>query len=672
MASNAPESIRNLAVVGGGGAGKTSLVDALLFKAGATTRCGKVDDGTSVSDYSAEEKEAKHSLTSTLLWAEHQGVRLNILDTPGYSDFVGEAMAPLSAVDGAVVVLDAAGTINSNTRRLFKAAREMQLPLFVVVNRLDHDQAKWDECWEGIQTFFGRECSVVYLPDGTGAGLSKVVSLLDADAAGAFADQRGALTESLVETDEAAMERYLEEGEVGADELHGLYGKAVHSGEIIPVLSCSVTKDIGVQEILDHLVAYAPSPLQGPGRQGKAGEADVLVRPDKMDKTVVQVFKTVTDPYVGKLSFLRVWAGTLRSDHPLTLTRTGKAEKLANLLQVQGKDSEGVTEAGPGQILAVAKVEHLETNDTLCDGGDGIALEPVHVPPPMVSLAVEPKSRGDEQKLSGALRKLASEDLTFTAERDAVTGELVITGITNLHLDTMIKRLKERFSVEVDTKPPRVPLKETIQAKAEGHHRHKKQTGGAGQFGEVYLKVEPRERGSGFEFVDEVVGGAIPKNFLPAVEKGIVAALDGGVFAGYPVVDVCVRVYDGKHHPVDSNETSFKMAGAKAFKDGFLKAKPCLLEPIVDLEVEVPASAMGDITGDLNSRRGRIQGMDTVGNLQIIRAQVPLKEMLTYSTDLRSMTAGEGSYTFTFSHYDVLPAKLAEEVRAGFKATDED
>ena len=671
MASLQTDKIRNVVVIGAGGAGKTSLVDALLFKAGSASRQGKVNDGTSLSDHTAEEKAAKHSLYATLLSAEHRGHKINMLDTPGYSDFVGEASICLGAADMALVVIGANGNINANTRRLYHAAKEAGLPRMVLVNKMDSEQADVDATMDAIQSLFGTECCKAFQPDGVGGSFSAVKSLLDADAP---EDERNAMIEALVETDEAAMEKYLEDGEVADDEVAKLYHKAIAAGMFVPVLFCSVEKDIGVGSLLDKLIDFVPPPNEAPGRPGRRGSNDgeeVVIRPGASEEVIAQVFKTVTDPFVGKLSYLRLWSGNLNADVQLASTNSGKHARLQNLLKVQGKDSEGITEAIAGDILAVAKAENLETGDTLYSG-DPVFLKPIEVPPPMVSLAIDPASRGEEQKLATALKKLASEDLTFLVNRDQVTKELVVSGVTNLHLETMLKRLKEQFGVEVESRLPRVPFQETVMAAAEGHHRHKKQSGGAGQFGEVYLRVRPSERGEGFKFVDAVVGGAIPKNFMPAVEKGINAALENGVYAGYPVVDVTVEVYDGKHHPVDSNEASFKTAGAKAFKDAFLKAKPSLLEPVVDMVVEVPASAMGDITGDLNTRRGRIQGMDTVGSLQIINVQVPLKEIQSYSTDLRSMTAGEGSFTFKFSHYDVVPAKNAEEIRAQFKDTDDD
>jgi len=666
---HSPDKIRNLAVVGAGAAGKTSLVDLFLFKAGATTRAGKVDDGSSLSDYTQEEKDVRHSLNTTLLSCEHQGCKLNLLDTPGYPDFVGEAQVALAAVDAVLIVVDASGNINAATRRLYQSAQAGGLPRFLLINKLDSDQAKPDETLQAAQEMLGSECISVFQPDGVGASFTAVNSLLDPSADEAA---RGALIESLVETDEEAMEKYLEEGEADASTVTSLYRNGVASGQVVPVLCCSVEKDAGVQEVLDHLVEFSPPAAIGRrGARKGAEDGDEIGVDVGHGETVAQVFKTVTDPYVGKLSFLRVWSGEVKGDTPLHLARTGKTEKLANLLRVQGKDTEGIPSISAGDLAAVAKVENLETSDTLY-GASEVHLKPVESPAPMAALAMDPATRADEQKLANALRKLAAEDLTFRVLRDPTTKELVVSGITNLHLDTMIKRLKERFGVGVVTRTPRVALKETINATAEGHHRHKKQTGGAGQFGEVYLKVSANARGEGFEFSDDTVGGSIPKNFMPAVEKGVRESLEEGVFAGYPVVDVKVSIYDGKHHPVDSNETSFRTAGKRAFKDAFLKAKPSLLEPIVEIEIEVPVTSMGDITGDLNTRRGRINGMDTIGALQIIRANIPLREIQGYSTDLRSMTAGEGSYTYTLADYDIVPAGVAKDIRALYEKQREE
>jgi len=662
------EQIRNIALVGAS-AGKTTLADLLLHKTGVVPRRGKPHDGTSALDFTTEEKECRHTTSTKIVHFDHGGRHVNLLDTPGYPDYVGEAMAALAAVDVAVIVVDANGTLGFNARRLFKAARDLDLATFLLFNKMDGDQADFDKAVEHAIEVLGNDCHPVALPNGNGAAFKSVTSLL---VPGADAKARAGLVECLVETDDQAMEKYLESGSIDDAEVERLYVKAVKGGHFVPMLCASGDKDVGVAEFLDHVVKYAPSPLDGAGRRLKTKNGEAPRRTQGGAATCAQVWKTVADPHVGKQSWLRVWSGTVKHEVPLVLERTGKPEKLANLMKLQGKNHDAIPQAIAGDLVVVAKVENLDTGDTLCDAAHVQALAPIDVPKGMVSLAVEPKNRNDDQKMSMGLRKLATEDPTFTEHRDPATHELVITGLTNLHLDTMVKRLKERFHIEVTTKPPRIALKETVLGRADGHYRHKKQTGGSGQFGEVYLNIEPRERGKGFEFVDDVVGGTIPRQFIPAVEKGIREALEHGVFAGYPVVDLAVHATDGKSHPVDSNETSFKIAGRMAFKDAFLKARPCLLEPIVDLVVEVPSTAMGDITGDLNSRRGRISGLDSLGNLQIIKAQIPLREILDYSTQLRSMTAGEGSYSFTISHYDVVPARIAQELAALYKPKEEE
>lgn len=662
------EQIRNIALVGAS-AGKTTLADLLLFKSGAVNRRGRPSDGTSALDHTDEEKAVRHTTSAKLVHFTHDGKQVHLLDTPGYPDYVGEAMAALAAVDAAVLVIDGNGTLHYNARRLFKAARDLQLATFILINRMDGDQADFDKAVGHAVELLGGDCHPVFLPSGNGSAFKSVHSLL---AAGADPKQRTGLIDCLVETDEKVMERYLESGSVDDAEVDRLYFRAVKQGLFVPILCASADKDVGVAEFLDHVVHFAPSPLEATGRRLRTKEGEPERYTKAGDAACAQVFKTLADPHVGKQSWVRVWSGTVKHEVPLALERTGKPEKLANLMKLQGKAHEAIAHAIAGEIIVIAKVENLETGDTLCDAAHVQALVPIDVPKGMVSLAVEPKSRNDDQKMAMGLRKLATEDPTFSEHRDPATHELVITGLTNLHLDTMVKRLKERFHIEVTTKPPRIALKETVLGRADGHYKHKKQTGGSGQFGEVYMSIEPRERGSGFEFVDDTVGGTIPRQFIPAVEKGIKEALEHGVFAGYPVVDVRARATDGKSHPVDSNETSFRIAGRQAFKDAFLKARPCLLEPIVDLVVEVPSTSMGDITGDLNSRRGRIAGMDSLGSLQVIKAQIPLREILDYSTTLRSMTAGEGSYHFTFSHYDVVPSKIAQELAALYKPRDEE
>jgi elongation factor G len=662
------EQIRNIALVGAS-VGKTTLADLLLFKAGVVSRRGRPADGSSALDFHQEEKEARHTHQTKLIHFPWKGCHVNLLDTPGYPDFVGESMAAMAAVDAVIVLADANGALNFNLRRLYQAARDHQLATFIAFSKMDGEQADFRKAYEHVRELLGHDIHAVFLPDASGPKFSKVDSVL---VPGGDAAAKADLVESVVETDEKAMEKYLESNTLADDEFDRVYDNAVRTGQVVPVLCCSVEKDLGVTELLDHVVKHAPSPVTAMGRKIRGKEGEEARRTKPGDAACAQVWKTVADPHVGKQSWLRIWSGALKNDVPLTLERLGKPERLANLLKPQGKAIEPVTAAIAGDIIAVAKIEHLVTGDTLCDPAHPIALAVVDVPKGMVSLAIDPKNRNEEQKMAEALRKFAAEDLTFEEHRDPATHEQVITGVSNLHLETMVKRLRERYHVEVTTRPPRVPLKETVVGRSDGHYRHKKQTGGSGQFAEVYLKVEPKERGAGFEFSDEVTQGKIPRQFIPAIEKGIVAGLAGGCFAGYPIVDVVVRVFDGKHHDVDSNETSFRIAGWRAFKDGFLKAKPVLLEPIVDLVVEVPAHAMGDITGDLNSRRGRVSGVDSLGNLQVIKAQIPLREILDYSTKLRSMTAGEGSYTFTVSHYDPVPARVAAELAAAYKPKEDE
>ncbi|MSR48212.1 MAG: elongation factor G [Planctomycetes bacterium] len=662
------DQIRNIALVGAC-AGKTTLADLLLFKAGGVTRRGSPADGTSALDWQFEEREARHTHSAKLVHFKWRGWHVNLLDTPGYPDFVGEAISALCAVDAVIVVADANGSLPFNTRRLFQAARDHQLATFLVFNRMDGDQASFDKAYEHARELLGHDLHAAVRPDEDGAEFKAVRSVL---VPGSDAAARADLVESAVETDDQAMEPYLERNTIDDAEFDRVYDAAVRRGQIVPVLCCSAEKDIGVEELVDHVVKHAPSPATAAGRRLRGKEGEAVARTRSGEPTCAQVWKTVADPHVGKQSWRRVWSGTVRHDTPLVLERLGKPERLANLVKPQGKTVEPITIGIAGDIVAIAKVEHLATGDTLCDAARVRALAPIDAPKGMVSLAVDPKNRNDEQKMAEGLRKLAAEDLTFEKHRDPATHEQVITGISNLHLETLMKRLKERYHVEVTTRPPRIALKETVIGRAEGHYRHQKQTGGSGQFAEVFLKIEPEERGAGFEFSDEVTQGKIPRQYIPAVEKGIVAGLPGGSFAGYPIVDVCVRLYDGKDHDVDSNDTSFRFAGWRAFKDAFAKAKPVLLEPIVDLVVEVPAAAMGDVTGDLNSRHGRISGMDSLGNLQVVKAKIPLREILDYSTKLRSMTAGEGSYHYPISHYDVVPARIAADLATVYKPKEDE
>ncbi len=669
MADHKTADIRNFAIAGHGAAGKTTLAEAILVETGVTNRMGRPREGTSSVDFDEEEKERRFTIFAKLLHVTHKGKQFQIVDTPGYDDFFGEVASGFAAVETALIAVAADAGIQVNTRRVWKRATEQGLARAIVVTKLDAENAKFDEVLAAIQATFGKACVPVNLPVGLGPSFSGVVSTLSppADAAENVARAAEALKEAIVECDDVLMERYLGGEEVSAQELLAAACKAVAKGALVPVFCCAAEKRLGVTELLDGIAALFPSPLDGLQRQAKKpGSDEVVERPPQEDAPFsAQVFKALYDPYVGKLAYVRVFSGTLRPEDGLFNARTGERSKLGHIYRIQGKDEEEVESAVPGDIVAVAKIEDLEVSDTLCDEREPVAYPAIAFPTPMVSRAAEPKTRADEQRMSTALARIASQDKTFLAGRDPQTGELVITGMSDLHLDVVMSKLSRKpFEVEMNLKEPRIPYKETIAGKSSYAYRHKKQTGGRGQFAEVHLRVEPMERGAEFEFVDEIYGGSIPRQFVPAVEKGVRETMARGVIAGYPVVDVRVAVYDGKHHEVDSSEAAFKIAASRAFSEAFRGAKPILLEPIVNMEITVPAKYFGDISGDLSGRRGRIQGMAIEGDQQVISAQVPLAEVANYSTQLRSITGGEGSYTMEFSHYEPVPARIQEVIVA--------
>ncbi len=670
MAKYETKDIRNVVLMGHGDAGKTTLVESLLFKAGATSRLGKIEDGTTISDFDAEEKERHISIDLACLHCSWKGVELNIMDAPGYPDFVGEAISGMAAADMAVVAINAASGIMVNTRKVWDLAAERRMPRAVLINKLDLENIALDALLSTIRETFGGDCVHVNAPVGLGPGLKSVVDLtaplpqdLAADARAACAKLRERLLERIVEVDDALLTKYLETGEVGKEEAEKALKTAVVTGKLVPVLFTSARKEVGLLEVLDFLAQYAPSPLAVPAAKGAHPEtgAEIEVPPD--GKSLVgRIFKVTSDPFVGKISYVRILAGQLLADSSFANARTGHAEKIGKIFRPQGKELTPVDRLIAGEIGALSKVEEIVVSDTICDAASLVKLPEIRFPTSMVSLAVEPKSRGDEQRISQSLAKVADSDPTFKVTRDRQTAELVISGTSNLHLDVNLNRLKRRYEVQVTTKVPKIPYKETILAKGDGHYRHKKQTGGAGQFAEVWLRVEPLERGKGFEFENETYGGSIPLQFIPSVEKGVRSIMETGVLAGYPIVDVKVAVYDGKDHPVDSKDIAFQIAAREAFKLAFMAARPALLEPIVILEVNVPVKFMGSITSDLNSRRGRILGMDAASGMQVIKAQIPLSEVTNYSTELRSTTGGEGHYTIELSHYDPVPSHVAQTI----------
>lgn len=642
---------KNVALLGHGNCGKTMLAEALLFKAGVTKRLGSVRDGTTVSDTEPEEKTRQVSIDSAILHFQWNGADVNLLDTPGYPDFIGQVIPILRAADAAMVCVSASAGVEVNTRKVWDLAGEEGIDRLIVVTKMDTDNANFDKCVSEIQETFGKQCRPFFVPKGAGTGFEGVVSVLSGEGG-----DRDALVESIVEADEALLEKYLEGGEVSDEELAGAVSTAIGQGSLVPILCVAAEKDAGVSELADFITSFVRG---ASGR--KPPTTDGAETPSK-DTFAGQVFKLVSDPFVGKMTFFRVFTGSIASNGVLKNIRTDTESKVGQLFRVQGKEQEQIDKAVAGDIVCVAKIEDLHISDTVVTGSDGVAFAEFSPPEPMVSLAVEPKKRGDEGKISGSLEKLSQEDLTFKITRDSQTHEMVITGMSNLHLDVILERLKRRFDVEVNTKEPKVPYKETIGRGAQGHHKHKKQTGGRGQYGEVYLRIGPLERGEGFKFASEVVGGRIPTQYIPAVEKGVKEALAKGILAGYPIEDIEVIVTDGSYHDVDSSEAAFKMAASKAFRDAFDKAKPCLLEPVVDMQVSAPLAYMGGITGDLNSRRGRIMGIDSKGSTQTINAKVPLTEIMRYSAELRSTTGGEGYYGIQFSHYDIVPAQLVQEL----------
>ncbi|MFO8014619.1 MAG: elongation factor G [Phycisphaerae bacterium] len=670
MADVTTESIRNIVLIGSSGTGKTQLAEALLHKAGAINRLGTPDEGNTVSDFEPEEKKRASSVATAVLHCTAGGAHLNLLDTPGYPDFVGAALRGVSACETAVLVLSAATGVDIHSRRLFKAAEAGHLAKVVVVNKADAENVDLAPLVDQIREALGPQCRPLAIPVGQGPEFKGVVDALANDSGEALMDvasAHGELVESIIEADESLMERYLGDEEISEDELAGAVSQALAEGTLIPIFFTSARAELGVAELLDHLARYAPNPKQGPRRTARTGTdesaEEVTLEADPDGPLAAQVFKVVSDPFVGKVSYLRIYRGRLEADTSARINDDRRDTKFGQILRCQGKDTEPISAAVAGDIVGVSKMEALRIGDTVSTGGDTLLLPPIDVPVPMFALALEPKSRGDEQKISEALTKMLDEDNTLATSRDPQTKEMVVSGLGDIHIQVLLERMKRRYQVEVDTKPPKIPYRETLTGQAEGHYRHKKQTGGAGQFGEVYLRVEPLQRDEGFEFVDDIFGGAIPKQFLPAVEKGVREAMDEGVIAGYPFQDVRVTVYDGKHHEVDSKEVAFKIAGRNAFREAVHAAKPTLLEPYVNMEITVPDEFLGSITGDLNSRRGRIMGMEAgPGGTQTIRVQVPLAEVAQYNTQLRSMTGGQGSYLMEFSHYEPVPAQIQQQI----------
>ena len=642
----AVENIRNFALAGHAGAGKTTLADLLLFKSGVVGRLGSVDGGTSVSDFRDEEREKKSSIFTSALNCPWKKSHLFFTDTPGYPDFCGDAISAMSVADTILIVVDAMLGIGPGTLRAWKLARDSNKPRAFVINGIDREQADFDGLLASLQASYG--CIPLTLPSGDG-----VASVL----AGADDAALEAITEAVAESDEALLEKYFEEGALGEEELAGGLRKAIAAGQVVPVFSISAAEDKGVEEMLDALVDFFPSPVSAapvPLVEGELDRASSLV--------VGSVFKSVSDPFIGQLSYIRIYSGTVTVEAELVNLTKGDKERLGGLLHLNGKEQAHVDSAGPGEIVAIAKLKHTGLGDVLAGRNEKIKFPPVAYPVPTMSYAVYAVAKGDEDKIGTGLNRLASEDFTFKMRRDDETHETVISGMGDQHVAVMVNRLKHEFRVEVDLQTPKVPYRETITGTGQAQYRHKKQTGGHGQFAEVQLRLEPLSDGS-FEFANEVVGGNVPKNFIPAIEKGVVETMVRGPLANSKVIGVKAIVFDGKHHPVDSSEMAFKIAARGAFREAMSKAKPSILEPIMALRITFPDEYMGDITGDLNSRRGRILGMDMEEGMQVLSAEVPLAETYTYSTQLRSITQGRGYFEMSFLRYDPVPSQLATKIQ---------
>ena len=665
-------SVRNIALVGPAGTGKTSLTEALLSRSGSIRSAGSIQRGSTVSDFDPQEKELRHSLDPSICHLEYKGTRIHLLDTPGYPDFIGRSITVLPAVESAALVLSAQTGIESGIRRLMKAAKDSGLCRMIIVNKIDMEPGKLGTLLAEIQDVFGHRCLPVNLPAENG---SKIRDCFFSPEGGetdfsSVAEAHEQIIDQVVEVDEELMEAYLESGqELKPEQLHDAFEQALREGHLMPVCFVSAETGAGVEALLDVFVKLMPNPAEGNPPvflKGEGSEAtEVELTPDANAHVIAHVFKVFVDPYVGRMGIFRIHQGTVKANTQLYIGDGRKPFRVAHLYRLQGKETHEIPSAGPGDICAVTKVDEIEYDAVLHDSHDEdhFHIRHAHINPPMMGLAIEPKNRGEEQKLSDALHRLTAEDPSLRTEQRAATHELVLLGMGDLHLRLALSRMKDRYHVEVTTRPPSIPYKETITGNAEGHHRHKKQTGGAGQFGEVFLRIEKMKRGGGFEFVNKVVGGAIPHQFVTAVEKGVRQAMASGTIAGFPIEDIRVTVYDGKTHAVDSKEIAFVAAGKKAFQQAVSQARPIVLEPIVEVDVTIPSDSMGNVTGDLSSRRGRILGNTTLGTDRIVvHGEAPLAELQDYQSHLKSMTGGAGVYSMSFSRYEPVPPRTQQDL----------
>jgi elongation factor G len=683
MKSFVTQEIRNVAVLSHMGAGKTSLVESLLFMTGVTTRLGRVEDGNTVSDYDPEEIRRHSSIAATPLYCFWRDHKLNLLDTPGFLDFMGEVKSAIRVCDAALLLVSAIAGVEVGTELYWKALEERGIARAFVLTKLDKENASFAEILKQLEEYFGKSVTPFQLPIGKEGSFRGIVDLLrmkalffqeatgkieeqeiPAEMAREVAGYRERLMEGAAEGDDELLEKYLDSGELTAEEIQRGLMAGVKAGKVYPVLLANPTRNLGSFPLLDFLVAFFPNPAEMGPAEGINPKTETTVSrlPASNQPLAAFVWKTMTDPYVGKISLLRIYSGVLRPDIRVWNANRETEEKIATPFYQRGKNQENTSEIVAGDIGAVSKLSETKTGDTLTDKDQPILLPPTKYPRALISVALIPKSKGDEDKISTSLARMMEEDPTLEVRRDAEVGQTILSGMGQAHLEATVERMKRKFAVDVEMEEPRVPYKETIRTKVSAEGKHKKQTGGHGQFGHCWIEFFPLERGKGFEFENRTVGGSIPKQYIPAVEKGLRETMQHGVLAGYPLTDFKAAVYDGSFHPVDSSELSFKLAATNAFKKGILEARPVLLEPIMQIEVHIPEAYMGDVISDLNSKRGRILGMDSIGHNQVIRAQVPMAEILTYANDLTSITQGRGYFTMEFSFYEEVPAQIAEGI----------
>ena len=680
-----PDAIRNIGIFSHGGEGKTSIVDAMLFLAGENNRLGSVDEGTSLMDYEPEEVERKITISSSLACFDWGKNKINLLDTPGDDNFISDAKLCMRVVDGAVIVVSAVSGVKVQTEKVWQYANEFSVAAGIFVNKMDRERADFARTVEDIQkNFKDKTCLVAQVPIGQEESFQGIVDLLSMkaylfknDLSGGFdivdipgeqldlaKKYREKLVETAVEMDDEVMERYLNGDEIKLEEIEKCLKAGIFANKIVPVFCGAATKNIGINTLLDNMVKLFPPPLFKKEVEGVNPKTD-----EKMVREVAAnqpfsafVFKTITDPFAGKLTMFRVYSGEIHPDMSALNVLKEEKERIGQIFYLVGKKQKPAGSAGPGDIAVVAKLKETQTGDTLCDEKSPIRYEGVTVANPVISFSLQPKAKGDEDKLNTSLARLIEEDQTIKYSRDEQTKEFLLSGMGQVHIEVIIDRMKRKFGVEVELKEPKVPYKETIKGTTKIQGKYKKQSGGKGQYGDTWLELSPKPRGEGFEFVDKIVGGAIPRQYIPAVEKGIVEAMGQGILAGYPVIDFRVTLYDGSYHDVDSSEMAFKIAASMGFKKGLEMCKPTLLEPIMKMEVIVPDENMGDIMGDMNSRRGKIMGVETKGNNQVVKAVVPMAEVLRYAPDLRSMTGGRGTFTMEYSHYEEVPGQIADKI----------